>query len=342
MTIDEYELRRIYTSASLGLTAYRTWAVQARHERRFNIARLLDALSAAKMAKAEYAFQRLGEVGTTSSNVERALNGLEPESIATGPVTGTNPLARDMLQRARRALSEDRDLRADELGDIFVCTTCGFLREGQCLGACEVCGTVPEAHRSFRAIESMGTCGPHAIVHSLEHTEAALRKLADGVDEELLTRWPDLSPLLKGEHPPSLKELMGHLVDVDAVFRERAWLLLETDRPELPPAHPPRLDSARAYRSQPIAEILEAFHESRRQTLSLLRGLTYSAWHRRGHHELYGDIDLLHQGNWMINHEHAHLVEMAQIRHDLLLAAGKVQQASAPDEPVTVELHEGE
>ena len=39
---------------------------------------------------------------------------------------------------------------------------------------------------------------------------------------------------------PSLKELTGHLVDIDAVFRERAWLLLETDRPELPPAHPPR------------------------------------------------------------------------------------------------------
>src|SRR5438067_3315724 len=66
MTIDEEELRRIFTSASLGQTAYRTWAQQARRERRFNIARLLDALGASKQARAEHAFRQLGEAGLTT------------------------------------------------------------------------------------------------------------------------------------------------------------------------------------------------------------------------------------------------------------------------------------
>src|SRR5215212_1792580 len=336
MTSDQAELRRVFTSASLGHTAYRAWAQVARHERRFNIARLFEALAASKLARAEHAFRSLGEDGSTAGNVERALAGLEPEAIATGPITGTNPLARDMLQRAQRAVKENRDLRADEIGDIFVCSTCGALREGALVGACDVCGTVPEGHKAFRAIETMGVLGPHAIMAFLEHTEEGLRKLFEGVDEELLATRPS-------EHQPSLKELAGHLVDIDAVFRERAWLLLETDRPELPPAHPPRLNAASAYRSQPIDTILDAFHASRRQTLNLLRGLTSAAWHRLGHHELYGDINLLHQGNWVVKHENMHMIEMAQLRHDLLVAAKGACAAPADlDAAVMTELNEGE
>jgi rubrerythrin len=334
MTSDQAELRRVFTSASLGHTAYRAWAQQARHERRFNIARLFDALSAAKLARAEDVFRKLGEDGSTAKNVDRALAGLEPEAIATGPVTGTTPLARDMLRRAQRALKENRDLRADEIGDIYVCSTCGELREGQLVGACPNCGTVPEAHKPFRAIEAMGVLGPHAIMAFLEHSEEGLRKMLEGVDEDVLAKRPD-------ENLPSLKEILGHLVDIDAVFRERAWLLLETDQPELPPAHPPRLDAAAAYRSQPIDAILAAFHASRRQTLNLLRGLTSAAWHRLGHHELYGEINLLHQGNWVVQHERTHLVEMAQIRHDLLAHSQAAKEADL-DEVVVTDVSEGE
>lgn len=335
MTSDQAELRRLFTSASLGHTAYRTWSIQARHERRFNIARLFEALAAAKFARAESAFRQLGEAGSIGSSVDRALAGLEPEAIATGPVTGTNPLARDLLQRAQLAINENRDLRADEIGDIYVCSSCGTLREGQLTGACSFCGTVPEAHKSFRAIDAMGTLGPHALMASLEHTEEGLRKLFDSVDEELLgTR------LASGQ--PSIKELVGHLVDIDAVFRERAWLLLETDRPELPPAHPPRLDAAAAYRSQPGEAILAAFHATRRQTLNLLRGLTSAAWHRPGHHELYGEVNLLHQGNWVVAHERAHLVELAQLRHDLLVHQQECKAPADLDEVVVPDVSEGE
>jgi rubrerythrin len=335
MTTDDESLRRVFTSASLGQTAYRTWAQQARRERRFNVARLFEALSASKQARAEQAFRNLGEAGSTVKNVERALAGLEPEAIATGAVTGTTELARDLLSRALNAASENRDLRADEIGDIYVCATCGELREGQIVGACPDCGSVPEAHKAFRAIEAMGTLGPHAIMAFLEHSEEALRKLVDGMDESLLAR-------RLVEEQPSLKELAGHLMDIDAVFRERAWLLLETDRPELPPAHPPRLDAARGYRSQPMADILAAFHATRKQTLNLLRGLTSAAWHRLGHHELYGEINLLHQGNWVVNHERTHLVEMAQLRHDLLAADGPLHDAAELSEVVISDVSEGE
>ena len=90
-------------------------------------------------------------------------------SCTTGPITGRTPLPRELLLRAQNATSENRDLRADELGDIYVCTTCGEMREGQLSGACPVCGTVPEAHKAFRAIEAMGVVTQNLKAKTISH-----------------------------------------------------------------------------------------------------------------------------------------------------------------------------
>lgn len=333
MAVDEIQLRRALCSASLGYTAYHSWAVKARQERRFNISRLLEASSNVKRVKAERAFRDLGEVGTTAENIARALAGLEPDTVATGPVTGTSALSRDLLGRAAHALVEDRDLRADELGDLYVCASCGEMFEGLGPEICPVCGTVREGFLSFTAAESMGTRGPHGIMHALERSSEVLRALLSGVDDALLA-------LRFAPGKPSMKEIAGHLVDMDGVFRERAWLILETESPELPLAHPPRLTSASIYQGQTAAELVAAFQASRRQTLSLMRGLTSAAWHRTGHHETLGTVPLTHQGNWVVSHERAHLIELAQMRHDLL--AGNDDASAGLPPQLVPEILEGE
>jgi rubrerythrin len=310
MSSDESELRRQICAFSLGYSAYHVWAQQARRERKYNIARLLEAASSVKQIRAEVALRALGEVGATIDNIQRALGGLEPEAVATGPITGTSQLSRELMSRALRVLGEGRDLTADELGDLHVCGTCGNLMEGEAPSVCPFCDTVREGFISFRAAEGMGTLGPQSIMKYLDRAEMTLRALVADIDEDLLSRH------VAGHH--SLKELTGHLTDMDAVFRNRAWLILETQNPELPVAHPPTLSKAAIYRNQPIADLLEAYHTSRQQTISLLRGLTIAAWHRTGRHQIFGVIPLTHQGNWVVSHEKAHLVEMAQVRHDLL------------------------
>lgn len=317
MSTDDLESRRLLCSMSLGYTAYHVWSQQARRERKFNIARLLDAFSNVKRVRAEAAFRALGEVGDTSANIARALAGLEPETVATGPVTGTGALSRELMGRAAVALAAGRDLLADEIADLYVCGTCGELMESPIPDTCQACGTVREGFLAFRAAEAMGVLGPQSIVRKLEQSHATLRALVDGLSEE------QLASEIGGR---SLKILVGHLTDMDVVFRERAWLILETDSPRLPNAHPPTLEKARPYRSRPIADLLEAFQISRQQTLGLLRGLTVAAWHRTGHHVTFGTVPLTHQGNWVIEHERGHLIEMAQIRHDLL----QQQDAAVP------------
>jgi DinB superfamily len=240
--------------------------------------------------------------------------------VATGPVTGTSALSRELMGRAARALAEGRDLTADELADLYVCGSCGELLESSAPAVCPICGTVREGFLSFRIAEAMGSHGPQTIMRRLEKAPEVLRALLSDLDDEQLA------------HPVggrSLKELLGHLTDMDVVFRERAWLILETDDPRLPVAHPPTLAKAVIYRSQPIADLLDAFVASRQQTLGLLRGLTSAAWHRTAYHTVFGTIPLTHQGNWVIDHERGHLVEMAQIRHDLV-------QQRLEDRPITL------
>ncbi|MEI6777130.1 MAG: DinB family protein [Chloroflexales bacterium] len=321
MTIDSDENRLLLCSMSLGYTAYHVWALQSRRERRYNIARIFEASSYVKRVRAERAFQSLGEVGSTGENVSRALDGLEPHAVATGPVTGTSPLSRDLLSRASHALAEGRDLNAEEIGDLYVCSNCGEMIEGEPPDVCTTCGTVREGYIPFRAAEAMGNLGPYSIVRKIEQTPATLRAIVDGLSNEQLS-------LRVAGH--SLKELMGHLTDMDVVFRERAWLILETDNPHLPSAHPPTLSRATGYNTQKIADILEAFQTSRQQSLGLLRGLTPAAWHRTGYHVIYGTIPLTHQGNWLVDHERGHLIQMAQIRHDLLQQHGGPGQLKLP------------
>lgn len=332
MTLDEHEQRRLLCSMSLGYTAYHVWALQARRERKFNIARLLAAASSVKRIRAELAFRALGEVSNTRNNIERALAGLEPESVATGPVTGTGAISRELLGRAAHALAEGRDLLASELGDLFVCTGCGELMEGA-PDVCAICGTVREGFHSFRAAEAMGALGPTTIMRRLEQSLETVNALVSDIDEPLLA--------IRSVGGYSIKELLGHLTDTDEIFRERAWLILETDEPHLPSAHPPRLVKAAVYRAHPIADLIEGFQASRQQTLALLRGLTAAAWRRTGHHPIFGVIPLTHQGNWAIEHERGHLVEMAQLRHDLLSQHDQVFPPVMPPNLVA-EILEGE
>jgi len=335
MNTSEQELHQLFTSASMGQVAYRTWANQARKERRFNIARLFDALCASRGARAERAFAATRGVGDTAHNIESSLKGIIPLQVEMQRITGTTDQARELLGRAAHAIAERRDMNANELGDLFVCITCGETREGELVGACPVCGAVPEAHKRFLAIEAMGTLGPHGIMHALEHTEGTLRAMLSDVDDAILSS-------LGRDKTPSLKEVLGHLNDMNFVFCERATLILDTNNPQLSSAHPPKLLAAAHYRSRDIRAILQAFHDSRHECLMILRGLTSAAWHRGADHVSYGHVNLLHQGNWMVQHERSHLIEMAQQRHDLLVDCGKAQIDAERSDLIGERVNEGE
>jgi hypothetical protein len=59
---------------------------------------------------------------STAENVVGAFSSGVIGDIPADRITGMTPFTRELLARAQYAVAEGRDLRAGELGDLFVCT----------------------------------------------------------------------------------------------------------------------------------------------------------------------------------------------------------------------------
>ena len=169
MNMSEQELHQLFTSASMGHVAYRAWAAKARHERRFNIARLFDALCEARGARAMRAFLAVDGVGATARNVDQALNGDEPQAVAMQRITGTSERSRELLGRAAQAMTQNRDLLASELGDLYVCTPVAKPAKGRWLAHAPSATLFPKPTNSFWSSKQWGhsdrmpSCMPSSI-----------------------------------------------------------------------------------------------------------------------------------------------------------------------------------
>jgi DinB superfamily len=80
----------------------------------------------------------------------------------------------------------------------------------------------------------------------------------------------------------SVKELLGHLSDVERIFTYRALRFARGDATALPGfdenAYTPAMEADR----RTLADLLEEWVDVRRATLSFLRGLPADTWARRG------------------------------------------------------------
>ncbi len=79
-----------------------------------------------------------------------------------------------------------------------------------------------------------------------------------------------------------LREVMGHVLDVERLFSYRALSIARSD-----PAHLPSMDqdqwaAASNAAERPLASLLDDFARARASSLAMLRGLAGDAWDRRG------------------------------------------------------------
>ncbi|MFN8565964.1 MAG: DinB family protein [Kouleothrix sp.] len=204
--------------------------------------------------------------------------------------------------------------------------------------ACPTCGTVPEALQALSRDRGGGGHG-HAWA-TCDHGISSIAKRRCASCSTVSTKRSLGDPAGPG---PAFAQRADRPPGRYRRGVSRARVAAARDRPARAAAGAPAAPRcAAAYRSQPMAAILASFHATRRQTINLLRGLTSAAWHRHGHHELYGEIDLLHQGNWVVAHERAHLVEMIQVRHDLLVLSQAAKVSPDLGEVVVTNVSEGE
>lgn len=162
----EDNLKGAFAGESQAHMKYLVFADKAEEEGRPNIARLFRAIAYAEQVHAANHFNTLGLLGSTTDNLQAAVDGetyeveeMYPAFNAVAELQQEKGALRSfhfaleaekihagMYQKAKQAVESGNDAR---LGDVFICSVCGHTVEGEAPDRCPVCGATRDKFKKF-------------------------------------------------------------------------------------------------------------------------------------------------------------------------------------------------
>jgi len=119
--------------------------------------------------------------------------------------------------------------------------------------------------------------------------------------------------------PFALVEHAWHLADLEReAFGERIRRILTEENPFLPDFDGERIAREREYLKLDLQAALAGFAAARAETLRRLRAIPAGQWNRRGEQEGVGPVALADMPRRMLDHDFAHLNEIADLLADLV------------------------
>jgi hypothetical protein len=144
---------------------------------------------------------------------------------------------------------------------------------------------------------------------------------------EMLSRTPAILAQVAAEVPAALVRVRSgpfalvehawHMADLEREFGARIQRLLGEDDPFLPDFDGERVAKERQYLTLDLTAGLAAFASAREETLWRLGGISAEAWARRGRQEGVGEVSLSEIPGRIVDHDRAHLNEIADLLSDL-------------------------
>jgi hypothetical protein len=112
----------------------------------------------------------------------------------------------------------------------------------------------------------------------------------------------------------SVKELIGHLIETDALFVWRVETILnEPDLPDIDYATPPwKLHKGKGYQEMSPRELVKRLRDSHARSLASVTDLTAEQWCRRGT-MLAASRSLVDLGTWVANHDLGHIAQIRRL-----------------------------
>jgi hypothetical protein len=111
----------------------------------------------------------------------------------------------------------------------------------------------------------------------------------------------------------SIREIVNHLADTEAVMWCRSrWIAFE-EKPTLVPFDQEKWAAGRTREKEPLTETLERFRLLRRSQLRLFRALPKKAFDRSGFHPERGVVTLREQLETLAGHDLNHLQQIQRL-----------------------------
>lgn len=159
MTDTTKNLKEAFAGESQANQKYRAFAKKAEQEGFANIARLFQATAEAERIHAEGHLKALDGIGSTSDNLQAAIDGETYEYTEMYPpmleqaeaddhkakrmfkyATEAEAVHAKLYKLALEAVQQGKDLEVD----FYLCPVCGYIEFGKPTDDCPVCGTKPE------------------------------------------------------------------------------------------------------------------------------------------------------------------------------------------------------
>lgn len=162
----EANLRSAFAGESQAHMKYLIFAEKAEEEGYSNVARLFRAIAYAEQVHATNHFKALGDLGGSVENLGAAIDGetyeveemypafdavanLQEEKEAQRSIhfaLEAEKIHAAMYQQARQSVESGKDM---EVGQIVICSVCGYTGEGEPPDRCPVCGAPAERFKKF-------------------------------------------------------------------------------------------------------------------------------------------------------------------------------------------------
>ncbi len=150
----------------------------------------------------------------------------------------------------------------------------------------------------------MPAFSPQKALRDLVKTPVILNVVLRGVDQQQAVQARD------GADGWSVLEILGHMNDYEAIFTERARLMLAGDNPALPGYDPNERVITNAYASQNLAEVFASYIARRREFVALLRALPAEQWLRTGIHRESGTMTIVELATNTTLHDVNHIEQI--------------------------------
>jgi rubrerythrin len=294
----------------------------------FNVSKILRAAAFSQRALALNAARALAEDRDPSALFEQVSDELVAGSGSGAPLPQNESepsLSRFLmhgdvvrgrldaiLTRAVASLAENSDVLESDVDQWLIgCHRCGNVMEGL-TDLCNVCGALRTELQWFgpyysRTEEHLGQRMPEEIIAILEVAPGQVADAILGVDDRVLARRPSADEW-------SAKEIIGHMVETDILFRYHLDVILAAAAPpELPLSQVPwRLHEGKGYEEMSAAGLVDRFERTRAETLALVKSLTAEQWSLRGL-LMFKPRTVVDLGTWLANHDPGHLVQVRRL-----------------------------
>ncbi|MDQ7025771.1 MAG: DinB family protein [Anaerolineae bacterium] len=163
-------------------------------------------------------------------------------------------------------------------------------------------------------------------IHAMVTTAETLGNILRNTTQE------QAETLRDGPEGWTILEILCHLRDFDAIFRNRAQMMLDNDNPDLPAYDHEAMVIEKNYAEEDLAYAYDEYRLSRKHTREFFKSLSDVQWERTGVHPERSDFSMTDAVIQVVHHDIDHTEQITRLLEQEVPGSGSLPSESFEDD----------